>query len=90
MAKKINIYQIDAFTKTAFFGNPAGVTFTDGLSADEMQSIAREMNLAETAFLTKSDKADYNLRWFTPKVEVELCGHATIASLHFLHRTKFN
>jgi trans-2,3-dihydro-3-hydroxyanthranilate isomerase len=86
MAKKINIYQIDAFTKNAFEGNPAGVTLGDGLTAEEMQKIAKEMNLAETAFLSKSDSnnADYNLRWFTPAVEVDLCGHATIASLHFL------
>ena len=85
MVKKINIFQIDAFTDKPFTGNPAGVTFGDGLTKEEMQLIAREMNLAETAFLTKSDKADYNLRWFTPKMEVELCGHATIASLHFLN-----
>ncbi len=85
MAKRINIFQIDAFTDKPFTGNPAGVTFGDGLSKEEMQLIAREMNLAETAFLTKSDKADYNLRWFTPKMEVDLCGHATIASLHFLN-----
>ena len=88
MAKKIKIYQIDAFTDKAFGGNPAGVTLEENLSKEEMQLIAKEMNLAETAFLTKSaepDKADYNLRWFTPTVEVELCGHATIASLHFLN-----
>jgi PhzF family phenazine biosynthesis protein len=82
--KKIKIFQIDAFTDKPFGGNPAGVTFNEGLSKEEMQSIAREMNLAETAFISKTDKADYNLRWFTPAVEVDLCGHATIASLHFL------
>jgi len=84
MQKKLNIYQIDAFTKHPFQGNSAGVAFGDSLTKPEMQLIAREMNLAETAFLSKSDKADYNLRWFTPTTEVELCGHATIASLHFL------
>jgi trans-2,3-dihydro-3-hydroxyanthranilate isomerase len=84
MAKKINICQVDAFTDTPFGGNPAGVTFGEGLTKEEMQLIAREMNVAETAFLSKSIKADYNLRWFTPATEVELCGHATIASLHFL------
>ncbi len=92
--RTIKIFQIDAFTKNPFEGNSAGVTFGDGLTKEEMQLIGREMNLAETAFLSKPasadapagkvDKADYNLRWFTPAVEVELCGHATIASLHFL------
>ena len=85
MAKSFEIYQIDAFTQKPFEGNPAGVTFGDGLTAGEMQLIAKEMNLAETAFLSKSDKADYNLRWFTPAMEVDICGHATIASLHFLN-----
>ncbi len=91
MGKQIEIYQIDAFTSKSFKGNSAGVTFGDNLTDHEMQEIAKEMNLAETAFLSKldpssveSDKADYNLRWFTPVTEVELCGHATIASLHFL------
>lgn len=89
MAKKINICQIDAFTDKAFGGNSAGVTFGDDLTKEEMQLIAREMNVAETAFLSKSDKADYNLRWFTPATEVELCGHATIASLHFLYENRY-
>ena len=95
MAKSIKIFQIDAFTKNPFEGNPAGVAFGDGLTSGEMQSIAREMNLSETAFISKPDKksqsseiADYNLRWFTPSVEVDLCGHATIASLHFLAQNK--
>jgi trans-2,3-dihydro-3-hydroxyanthranilate isomerase len=88
MGKKVNIFQIDAFTDKPFQGNPAGVTFADGLTPEEMQLIAKEMNLAETAFLGKSDRADYHLRWFTPAVEVELCGHATIASLHFLNENK--
>jgi PhzF family phenazine biosynthesis protein len=84
MEKKVNIYQIDAFTKNPFEGNPAGVAFGENLSRDEMQLIAKEMNLSETAFISKSGNADYNLKWFTPAVEVQLCGHATIASLHFL------
>jgi len=88
MKKKIEIYQIDAFTDKPFSGNPAGVTIADGLSKDEMQSIAGEMNLPETAFLSSSDKTDYRLRWFTPAKEVKLCGHATIASLHFLNEKK--
>ncbi len=85
MNKKIDILQIDAFAEKPFSGNPAAVAFGNELTADEMQLIAKEMNLSETAFISKSDKGDYNLRWFTPAIEVELCGHATIASLHFLN-----
>ncbi|MBT8380425.1 MAG: PhzF family phenazine biosynthesis protein [Ignavibacteria bacterium] len=84
MKKLFDIYQIDAFTDEPFQGNSAGVVYFDELSDKDMQSIAREMNVSETAFLSKSDKADFNLRWFTPKVEVKLCGHATIASIHYL------
>ena len=62
--------------------------FNEDLSSDRMQKIAKEMNVSETAFLSPSEEADYNLRWFTPGVEVELCGHATIASLHFLFENK--
>jgi trans-2,3-dihydro-3-hydroxyanthranilate isomerase len=89
MAKKISISQVDAFTDKPFGGNSAGVTIGDDLTKEEMQLIAREMNVAETAFLAKSDKADFNLRWFTPATEVELCGHATIASLHFLYENRY-
>lgn len=88
MAKNYKIFQIDAFTDKPFEGNSAGVMFGEGLSSDQMQKIAREMNVSETAFLSPSDKADYKLQWFTPTVEVELCGHATIASLHFLYENK--
>jgi PhzF family phenazine biosynthesis protein len=88
MQKKIKIYQIDSFTDKPFSGNPAGVTFSNGLASEEMQLIAKEMNLSETAFLSASDKADYELKWFTPTTEVELCGHGTIASLHFLLEEK--
>lgn len=84
MGNEIEIYQIDAFTKKTFCGNSAGVTFGDNLKDEVKQKIAKEMNLAETAFLSKSGKADFRLQWFTPTVEVKLCGHATIASLHFL------
>src|SRR6266480_3131906 len=80
----MTIYQIDSFTDKPFSGNPAGVCIMDEL-LDEgwMQNVAREMNLSETAFLHK--QADgYNLRWFTPAVEVDLCGHATLASAHVL------
>lgn len=84
MAKEIEIFQIDAFTAKAFQGNPAGVTFSNDLVEDEKQLIAKEMNLSETAFISASKTADYRLQWFTPTKEVDLCGHATIASLHYL------
>ncbi|HEX3144709.1 MAG TPA: PhzF family phenazine biosynthesis protein [Pyrinomonadaceae bacterium] len=74
------IFQIDAFTTRRFGGNPAAVMVLTEFPADElMQAIAAENNLAETAFLVRHG-ADYCLRWFTPKVEVPLCGHATLAS----------
>ena len=79
-----NVYQIDAFTNKPFGGNAAAVVLTDELIPEEMQLIANEMNLSETAFLSSSKVANYRLRWFTPKIEVELCGHATIASIHYL------
>lgn len=85
MPRHIEIFQIDAFTSEPFKGNPAAVVFDNSLNDDEMHSIAAEMNLSETAFLSDVEIADYNLRWFTPKSEVNLCGHATIASLHFLY-----
>ncbi len=84
MQKKIKVYQVDSFTDKPFSGNPAGVTFSEGLSEKEMQFIAKEMNISETAFLSKSKDADYKLQWFSPTTEIELCGHGTIASIHFL------
>ena len=75
----MTIYQVDSFTDTPFSGNPAGVCITDVQDEGWMQNVAREMNLSETAFLHKQAEG-YNLRWFTPAVEVELCGHATLAS----------
>jgi len=84
MKKLIDVCQIDAFTDEAFRGNPAGVVYSDELTKEEMQFIAREFNVAETAFISKSNEANFNLRWFTPKVEVKLCGHATVASIHYL------
>ncbi|MBI1806093.1 MAG: PhzF family phenazine biosynthesis protein [Ignavibacteria bacterium] len=84
---KIKIKQVDAFTRTPHTGNPAGVV-VDGkeLTEQNMQTIAREMNLSETAFVLPTSKpgADVRLRWFTPTTEVPLCGHATIASFHSL------
>ena len=88
MKKKLEIFQIDAFTKVPFQGNPAAVAFSDRLNTKEKKLIANEMNLSETAFISKSKKADYKLQWFTPTTEVKLCGHATIASLHFLTKKK--
>ena len=84
MKKSVDVCQIDAFTDEPFRGNPAGVVYSDELNAEEMQLIAREFNVSETAFISKSSEADFNLRWFTPTVEVKLCGHATIASIHYL------
>jgi PhzF family phenazine biosynthesis protein len=80
-------FQVDAFAEGPFTGNPAAVMPLDHWLADEvMQAIAAENNLAETAFTVPSerDDADYDLRWFTPTVEVNLCGHATLASAHIL------
>jgi predicted PhzF superfamily epimerase YddE/YHI9 len=78
------IVQVDAFTATPFGGNPAAVCLLAAAREDGwMQAVAREMNLSETAFLMP--EADgYRLRWFTPAVEVDLCGHATLASAHVL------
>ncbi|MBC8105754.1 MAG: PhzF family phenazine biosynthesis protein [Anaerolineae bacterium] len=84
-------FQVDAFADRPFAGNPAAV-FILARPADEtwMQNVAREMNLSETAFLHRvagADEALFNLRWFTPAVEVDLCGHATLASAHVLWET---
>ncbi|MEZ5344793.1 MAG: PhzF family phenazine biosynthesis protein [Pyrinomonadaceae bacterium] len=77
---KLPIYQIDAFTKEIFAGNPAAICPLDEwIDADLMQSIALENNLSETAFFVKRDDF-YELRWFTPTFEMDLCGHATLAS----------
>ena len=80
-------FQVDAFASAPLTGNPAAVMPLDHwLDDDKMQAIAAENNLSETAFLVPSgrDDADYDLRWFTPATEVELCGHATLASAHVL------
>ena len=84
MDTTIPIYQVDAFTSEAFRGNPAAVCLLDTpRSVAWMQAVAREMNLSETAFLLPEGEG-YHLRWFTPTVEVPLCGHATLASAHVL------
>lgn len=77
---KIKFFQIDAFTQSAFNGNPAAVCPLDAwLDDDTLQKIAEENNLSETAFFVKENDG-FSLRWFTPAVEVELCGHATLAA----------
>jgi PhzF family phenazine biosynthesis protein len=84
----LEIYQVDAFTDTPFKGNPAAVCILPAARDEEwMQNVAREMNLSETAFLVRH-KDGFDLRWFTPAVEVELCGHATLASAHTLWETR--
>ena len=77
---KIDFYQIDAFSQNTFKGNPAGVCpLNEWLPTDTMQSIAFENNLSETAFYVKVNN-EFEIRWFTPTTEVDLCGHATLAT----------
>lgn len=83
----LSIIQVDAFTNRPFAGNPAAVCILREPQDEHwMQNVAREMNLSETAFLTRQPDG-FNLRWFTPAVEVDLCGHATLASAHVLWET---
>jgi PhzF family phenazine biosynthesis protein len=91
MNNKIKTYQVDAFTSQAFKGNPAAVCILEEDISDElMKSIAKEMNLSETAFVKPlenksiNDCSLFSLRWFTPEVEVDLCGHGTIATSKIL------
>jgi PhzF family phenazine biosynthesis protein len=83
---KLPIYQVDAFTDRVFYGNPAAVCpLDDWLREDLMQAIALENNLPETAFIVPRDGTvddEYDIRWFTPSMEAELCGHATLAAAH--------
>lgn len=82
---QIPLYQIDAFTDRAFGGNPAAVCPLDAwLDDDIMQAIAAENNLSETAFFVANGNDNYGLRWFTPAAEVDLCGHATLATAFLL------
>jgi PhzF family phenazine biosynthesis protein len=90
----VDLYRVDSFTDRPFGGNPAGVCLLPEPCAEEwMQSVAREMNLSATAFLhpappeTPEDPGGWRLRWFTSRVELELCGHATLASAHVLWET---
>lgn len=88
----LQFFQVDSFTRRAFHGNPAGVVPLESwLPDDRMQQIAAEANLAETAFMVRtnggsSGEARYHIRWFTPTTEVDLCGHATLAAAHVLWR----
>lgn len=82
---RIPLYQVDAFTSRRFHGNPAAICPLDEWLPDEtLQAIAAENNLAETAYLIRQAEGVYALRWFTPEVEVDLCGHATLASAYVL------
>lgn len=82
---KIPIYQVDAFSSTVFSGNPAAICPLDEWLPDEqLQAIATENNLSETAYLVRKDGDGFHLRWFTPGCEVDLCGHATLASAYVL------
>ena len=80
----MRVFQVDSFAEQPFKGNPAGVCLLDKEMPDSwMQNVAMEMNLSETAFLQKDEPA-YSLRWFTPRTEVSLCGHGTLASAHIV------
>lgn len=80
----MKLYQVDAFTETPFHGNPAAVCILDTVKSDDwFRAMAAEMNLSETAFVLPQ-KDGFSLRWFTPKMEVSLCGHATLATAHVL------
>jgi PhzF family phenazine biosynthesis protein len=84
---KLKLWQIDAFTDRVFGGNPAAVVPLQSWPDTElMQNIAAENNLAETAFFVTTGRGAYDLRWFTPNSEVDLCGHATLASAHVIFR----
>jgi PhzF family phenazine biosynthesis protein len=85
---EVPILHIDAFTSETFKGNPAAVCLLGGpRTAEWMQNVAAEMNLSETAFVVPRQDGGFDLRWFTPRIEVPLCGHATLASAHALWET---
>jgi PhzF family phenazine biosynthesis protein len=91
MARNIQIHQVDAFTRTPFTGNPAGVVLNaDGLDDAQMLAIARELNNADTAFIFSADGADHDLRarFFTPRTEAGFVGHATVAAHYVLSRRR--
>ena len=78
---KLSVYYVDAFTDTLFSGNPAAVIFSDIKDTNLMQNIASENNLSETAFI-REIAGQYHIRWFAPSCEIDLCGHATLASAY--------
>jgi predicted PhzF superfamily epimerase YddE/YHI9 len=85
---KLDIWQVDAFADKPFQGNPAAIVpLPEWLDTGLMQQVANENNLAETAFLVRQTEGEYGLRWFTPEIEVPLCGHATLASAWLLFET---
>lgn len=82
---EIDVYTLHAFAKEKHGGNPAGVVLhADGMTEKEMQKVAHMIGFSETAFVQKSSQADYKLRFFTPNSEVDVCGHATIATFHLM------
>jgi PhzF family phenazine biosynthesis protein len=86
---RVIVYTLNSFAKTKDGGNPAGVVLqADGLSDEKMLGIAQQVGFSETAFVQKSEKANYKVRFFTPNSEVELCGHATIATFALLKNKK--
>ncbi len=83
---KLDLYHIDAFAERAFEGNPAVVCILDEwLPETIMQAIAAEMNQSETVFVVQRSDGDYRIRWFTPTIEIPLCGHATLATAHVMY-----
>ncbi|MFB6186873.1 MAG: PhzF family phenazine biosynthesis protein, partial [Halobacteriaceae archaeon] len=83
----MDISQIDVFTTEPLTGNPAGIILeADDLTDKQMQAIARELAVSETAFLFTSEAGDYGIRYFSPTTEVELCGHATIGAMALLYK----
>jgi len=88
---KLEIFHVDAFAEQIFQGNPAAVCLLDQwLPSEIMQGIASELNLSETAFCVQRSDTDYRIRWFTPTIEVKLCGHATLAAAHILYSQKLH
>lgn len=82
----MDIFQVDAFSDSLFSGNPAAIIpLRKWINSDDMQLIAAENNLSETAFFVKEKDGNFKIRWFTPETEVELCGHATLAAAHVLY-----